>query len=35
MNTKGKITYSSDDGKITRKDIVETSRITEEYFGTR
>lgn len=34
MNTKGKITYSSDDGKITRKDIVETSRITEEYFGT-
>lgn len=28
------ISYSSDDGRVSRKDIDETSRISEEYFGT-
>lgn len=28
------ITYSSDDGRMSREDIDETSRISEAYFGT-
>ncbi len=31
---KNNISFSSDEGKISREDLDETSRITEEYFGT-
>ena len=29
------ISFSSDTGKITRKDLDETSKLTEEYFGMK
>ena len=35
MIKKDKITFSSDSGKISRKDLDETSKITEEYFGMK